>query len=250
MLFKNLTPSMLLLLALFVETGFVVGGAAMHAANRRLEAQVKKARWLKFGTYFIITHCMIFAASWGPPVFPVVMIVLAVAGAFEIVRATSRTVFLWPLVPTAAYGIYFLSAAGTILFAAASRPGIAVYAYLIVCVLDAYSQLTGQLIGRHRFSANISPNKTIEGAAGGAVFAIATSLVFRFFAGFDFIHALGCGILLSCAGILGDILSSRYKRLCGIKDFSSLLPGQGGIIDRFNSFFAAATVFLVYKGFC
>lgn len=99
-------------------------------------------------------------------------------------------------------------------------------------------------------SGRISPNKTIEGAVGGAVFATATALVFRTFAGFDFLHALGCGMVLSCAGILGDILSSRYKRLCGLKDFSAILPGQGGIIDRFNSFFAAATVFLVFRAFC
>jgi phosphatidate cytidylyltransferase len=250
MLFKDLTPSMLLLLALFVETGFIVGGIAMHAANRRAEAQVKKARWFKVGTYFIIMHCMLFAASWGPPVFPVVILVLAVIGAFEMVRATSRAMFSWPLVPTTAYSIYFFAAAGAILFAAAYGPGTAVYVYLIVCVLDAYSQLTGQLIGRHSLGASISPNKTIEGALGGTVFAIVTSLVFRSFAGFGLLHALGCGVLLSNAGILGDLLSSRYKRLCRIKDFSALLPGQGGIIDRFNSFFAAGTVFLVYRGFC
>jgi phosphatidate cytidylyltransferase len=250
MLFKNLTPSMLLLLGLFVETGFIVGAAATYAAGRRLEAQVKKARWLKFGTYFIIMHCTLFAASCGPPIFPFVIFALAAIGAFEIIRATSRTVFSWPLVPTAAYGIYFFSATGTVLFAAGFGPGTAVYVYLIICVLDAYSQLTGQLIGRHSLGKTISPNKTIEGALSGAVFAIVTALVFRSFAGFDLLHALGCGALLASTGILGDLLSSRYKRLCGIKDFSALLLGQGGIIDRFNSFFAAATVFVVYRGFC
>ena len=246
MLFKDLTLSAVLLLAFFLESGFIIGGMATYVANRHAEMQVKKARWFKFFTYFLITHCMVLAASAGGTLFSLITIVLTVGGAFEILNASLHSQFSNPFIPASACGLYFLAIAGTIFFAAHASSGAALYVYLILCILDGFSQIVGQLICKHRLSSAISPNKTIEGAASGAVFAIVTAIVFRSFVRFDFIQALLCGVLLSCAGIFGDLLASCYKRLCGIKDYSSLLPGQGGIVDRFNSFFAAAPVFYVY----
>lgn len=237
---------MFLLLVAFVEAGFIIGGAAMYAAARHSDPLERKARRLKFATYFIITHLMIFAASAGKPVFGVVTAALAAIGAAEIVKVTKQKRFSRAIVPVAACSLYFTASAGAVLFAWKALPATAVYVYLIICVLDAYSQLTGQLIGRHALAPAISPHKTVEGAVGGVLCAIVTAMVFRGFAGFGYLDAFGCGILLSCAGILGDLLSSRYKRLCGIKDYSALLPGQGGVVDRFNSFFAAALVYYLF----
>jgi phosphatidate cytidylyltransferase len=243
MLFLNLSCKMLLLVAVFVEAGFVIGGAAMYAAARHSDPLERKARRLKFATYFIITHFMILAASAGKPVFGVVAAALAAIGAVEIGKVTLQKRFSRAIIPVAACSCYFAASAGAVLFAWKALPSTAVYVYLIICVLDAYSQLTGQLIGRHALAPAISPNKTVEGAVGGALCAVVTAMVFRGFAGFGYRDAFGCGLLLSCAGILGDLLSSKYKRICGIKDYSTLLPGQGGVIDRFNSFFAAALVY-------
>jgi phosphatidate cytidylyltransferase len=237
---------MALLVALFLESGFTIGAAAMFASNRDVETRAKKSRWFKFFTYYLIVHCMALAACSGGTIFSIVVFFLVSIGALEIFKATSGARFLWRPTPACAYGLYTVAAAGTLFFATHVFSAAALYVYLIVCVLDGYSQIIGQIIGKHRLSAAINPNKTIEGSAGGALFAIVTALVFRSFVMFDFFQALLCGVLLSCAGISGDLLASRYKRLCGIKDFGALLPGQGGIIDRFNSFFAAAPVFCVY----
>jgi phosphatidate cytidylyltransferase len=237
---------MLLLLAVFVEAGFIIGAAAMYAAARRSDPQERKAQRLKFATYFIITHFMILAASAGRTVFGVVAAALAAIGAVEIVLVTLQKRFSRAIVPVVACSLYFIASAGVVLFAWKALPATAVYVYLIICVLDAYSQLTGQLIGRRALAPAISPHKTVEGAIGGVFCAIVTAMVFRGFAGFGYLDAFGCGMLLSCAGILGDLLSSRYKRLCGIKDYSALLPGQGGVIDRFNSFFSAALVYYLF----
>jgi phosphatidate cytidylyltransferase len=250
MLFLTLSGKMLLLLAVFVEAGFVIGAGAMHIANRRCRPPEQKARWLKYVTYFIIVHCMLFAASAQKPVFLIVVIVLAVIGAVELIRATVLSRPPRTIAALTAFILFFAASTGTILFAAVSSPGLSVFVYLTICILDGYSQLTGQLIGAkhtHRLAPTISPNKTIEGGAGGAFCAIVTALVFRDFAGLGYAGALECGILLSCAGILGDLLASRYKRICGIKDYSGLLPGQGGVIDRFNSFFAAAPMFFMVQ---
>jgi len=247
MLFKDVTYSMTFLLIVFLESGFIIGAVAMHSANRKVKKQERNFYWFKFFTYYCITHCMVLAVISGKTLFSVIVVIVAVGGAFEMFKATSRAQFSKPVVPISAWGIYLMAGFGTICFAVHCPPAAALYVYLIVCVLDGYSQIVGQLAGKHKLSAAISPNKTIEGSAGGAVFAIVTAIVFRSFVHFDFASALGCGALLACAGIGGDLLASRYKRLCGIKDFSSIVPGQGGVIDRFNSFMAAAPVFMIMQ---
>jgi phosphatidate cytidylyltransferase len=246
MLFLNLSCKMLLLLAVFVEAGFIIGAVAMHVANRHSKPQERRAQWLKAAGYFLIVHFMLFTASAQRPVFLVVVAILAAIGFVEIIIATAQRRPPRIVAAFMAFSLYIAASTGTLLFVEISSPGTLVFVYLIICVLDAYSQLTGQLIGAHGLAPSVSPQKTIEGAAGGAFCAIVTALVFRDFAGLGYMGALECGFLLSCAGILGDLLASRYKRLCGIKDYSALLPGQGGIIDRFNSFFAAAPVFFLF----
>ena len=232
---------MLLLVAVFVETGFVVGGAALIAATRRMQAGERKSQWVKFGTYFLIVHSIVIVASAQRPVFIVVTAMLAAVGAVELAVVTLRH----PsglLAPLLAFCIYTAAASGAVLFAMGSSPAVSLYVYLIVCMLDAYSQLSGQLFGKHALARVISPGKTVEGALGGVLFALLAAGLLRGFAGLGIANSLACGAVLSITGIGGDLLSSSYKRKCGIKDYSNLLLGQGGIIDRFNSFFAAASV--------
>lgn len=102
---------------------------------------------------------------------------------------------------------------------------------------DAGAYFVGKAAGRHKLWPSISPNKTIEGALGGVVIAVFTSLIFSFFS--NGLLSAGQAVLigLSCAviGQLGDLVQSAYKRVYGIKDSGSLLPGHGGILDRCDS---------------
>ncbi len=102
---------------------------------------------------------------------------------------------------------------------------------------DAGAYFVGKWIGSHKLWPAISPNKTIEGALGGVVIAMLTSCVFSFLSSgvLPLGRALLIGLACAVAGQLGDLIQSAYKRVYGIKDSGTLLPGHGGILDRCDS---------------
>lgn len=114
---------------------------------------------------------------------------------------------------------------------------------------DIFAYFTGYFLGRHKMAPNLSPKKTIEGAVGGL---IGSSLLSGLF-GFLFMRemALVClvlGLLGGAAGMAGDLTASMFKRKMGIKDYGTLIPGHGGIMDRFDSVVFVAPV--VYYTIC
>lgn len=105
---------------------------------------------------------------------------------------------------------------------------------------DVFAYFTGRLAGRHPLAPGISPKKTLEGAAGGLVAALLASYLINahlwdHYLPFASIAMLGTLVWL--AGTAGDLYESRMKRLAGIKDSGNILPGHGGFLDRFDSFF-------------
>lgn len=102
---------------------------------------------------------------------------------------------------------------------------------------DAGAYFIGKAFGRAKLWPAISPNKTIEGALGGVVIAVAVGVAFALLSGGLLSVGNGLVIGLSCAvvGQLGDLIQSAYKRAYGIKDTGNFLPGHGGILDRCDS---------------
>ena len=106
---------------------------------------------------------------------------------------------------------------------------------------DSGAYFVGVAIGRHKMAPNISPKKSWEGAAGGVVsavvcmflYALILQLAFDFEVRYGF--AILCGIMGSVTCILGDLTYSVIKRQTGIKDYGNLIPGHGGMLDRFDS---------------
>jgi phosphatidate cytidylyltransferase len=121
---------------------------------------------------------------------------------------------------------------------------------LLVCVIcsDTAAYYVGSAIGRHRMAPVLSPRKTWEGAAGGLVASIGGALVahFWFYQRLSVAHALAIGVLLSVAGVCGDLAESMVKRAAGAKDSSALLPGHGGLLDRVDSLLLAGPAFYYY----
>jgi phosphatidate cytidylyltransferase len=105
----------------------------------------------------------------------------------------------------------------------------------------------GSLVGRHKLYPKVSPNKTIEGLAGGVVGAIAAALLYRklVFSDLDISDCVFLGFCLSLCGQMGDFTESMIKRSVRVKDSSGLIPGHGGILDRLDSFLFSAP-FLYY----
>ena len=112
------------------------------------------------------------------------------------------------------------------------------YGMLIVWLTDSGAYIFGRQFGKHKLAPKVSPHKTIEGSVLGTVFAtivLAIYLVF-FHVGYDnYALMLVATFILSIFGQFGDLIESALKRYYGVKDSGKILPGHGGILDRFDS---------------
>ena len=117
---------------------------------------------------------------------------------------------------------------------------------------DTCALFSGMLFGKHKLAPKASPKKTVEGAAGGLVGGVLGMIVFRIVFFFVTLQPLSIGwcmvigLVGAFMGQLGDLSFSVIKRQCGIKDYGRLLPGHGGVLDRFDSvIFAAPVVWMI-----
>ena len=114
---------------------------------------------------------------------------------------------------------------------------------------DIFAYFTGYFLGKHKMAPNLSPKKTIEGAVGGLLGSSLLSWAF----GLIFMKEMAgvcliLGLVGGAAGMAGDLTASMFKRKMGIKDYGKLIPGHGGIMDRFDSVIFVAP--FVYYAIC
>lgn len=101
---------------------------------------------------------------------------------------------------------------------------------------DVMAYFSGYLLGKHKLCPKISPKKTIEGSIGGILGSVILSGIFGYFVMPDLlVHCLIIGVLGGIVSQFGDLTASIFKRKMGIKDYGNLIPGHGGILDRFDS---------------
>jgi len=120
--------------------------------------------------------------------------------------------------------------------------------FVSVWLCDTAAYFFGMNFGKHKLFPRISPHKSWEGALGGGLAAIAS---FAFFSQWmmpdlPMVHAIVCGAIVAVIGQIGDLSESLLKRDATIKDSSQILPGHGGILDRFDSMLFAAPALFVY----
>ena len=148
-----------------------------------------------------------------------------------------------------------------------------IYLFIITTMTDTFALVFGLKFGKHKMAPHISPKKSWEGAIGGTCVAtiIGFSFVYfykymspafhsgetiEFFDGIfkynkfksefgKIVFVIITSVFLSICAQIGDLVASRLKREYGIKDYSNVFPGHGGVLDRFDSAFFAATIFLV-----
>jgi len=114
---------------------------------------------------------------------------------------------------------------------------LVVFAVACTFLNDTGAYYTGTLIGKHKLAPKISPGKTIEGTVGGIVVCIIAGLVVNFLFGYPLSSdwTIAFALLVGIAAILGDLVESSIKRGAGIKDSGDIVPGHGGVLDRFDS---------------
>ena len=115
---------------------------------------------------------------------------------------------------------------------------------------DTFAYFIGVIWGKHKFCEQVSPHKTTEGAIGGLFGSVLAAVIiwacFSAHGIMPFWHALLLGLLGGVTGQAGDLFASLIKRRCGIKDYGSIFPGHGGIMDRLDSVFWTAVLMYIY----
>lgn len=122
--------------------------------------------------------------------------------------------------------------------------------FIFLWVNDSGAYCVGSLLGRHKLFPRISPGKSWEGSIGGAVFVLAAAYAISYFLDTDQMLAmpvwLGLGLVVVVFGTWGDLVESLFKRTLGIKDSGNILPGHGGMLDRFDSSLLAIPAAVIY----
>ncbi|MEW6459288.1 MAG: phosphatidate cytidylyltransferase [Bacillota bacterium] len=187
-------------------------------------------------------------------------LVLVAAAYFNPGRFPDAALFALLLLYLGAFVFFFPriapgSLAGTLL--GAVYPGLLAYLYLlralpdgwlwlllvlvVTWAFDIFGYFTGMVLGRIRMTPNLSPKKTVEGLAGGILAAVAVAAAGGFFiAGKLDWPFIVLGLLIGAAAQAGDLAASALKRFAGVKDAGRLLPGHGGVLDRFDSMLVSA----------
>lgn len=120
--------------------------------------------------------------------------------------------------------------------------GLLMFVFLAVAMTDIGAYYFGIRFGKHKLAEVISPKKTVEGALGGALCAVIVSCFGIFYTELSLCQAIIGGIIITASAQLGDLSESLIKRDAGVKDSSDILPGHGGMLDRFDGYIFAIPV--------
>jgi phosphatidate cytidylyltransferase len=225
---------MLLTIYILILIYFSLGVLCFWLINRKSETSVARKSWVKLLSYFIIINLLFFSIVVNTLYFRILAVFIILVGCHELLslfrmsgyRHKGFFVLSAILYSVLASGFYFFSGMDT---------GVILFTFLIISIFDGFSQITGQLLGHIKLFPSVSPGKTVEGLVGGALIAILSSVLAEELIDVRPLKAmwLGAGVVLFA--FAGDSLSSFYKRRFGVKDFSNIIPGHGGFLDRFDS---------------
>lgn len=122
--------------------------------------------------------------------------------------------------------------------------------FILIWIYDTFAYIVGIQIGKHRLFERISPKKSWEGAIGGAIFTIGLSTLFPYFLPIlEWYQWLILSVLIVIFSTYGDLIESLFKRSLNIKDSGKILPGHGGMLDRFDSVLIASPIVFIYLQF-
>jgi phosphatidate cytidylyltransferase len=126
---------------------------------------------------------------------------------------------------------------------------LVLFSLIVIWSTDSGAYFTGRKLGKHKLWPSISPNKTIEGAIGGVVFAILAAVIFQLIStSFEnWGYVLMLALIISIGGQIGDLVESGIKRHYQVKDSGALLPGHGGVLDRFDSLLFVFPILFLFQ---
>lgn len=228
-------------LLLGVATLFAIGALLVHFAHRWEPPLRRRGDWVKYGVYAIVIN-ILWASAWvGRAATGALLAAIALLG----VREVSRIVPARLRVAVTATAAILLSAAlaQPLLCIGDAWRGRFAFVVLVTAATDSFAQLTGRLVGGPRLCPWLSPNKTVAGLVGGLSMGLTVAVLLGFLVSAAPADLALLGLATAAAAVGGDLAFSFVKRRAGVKDFSSLLPGHGGVLDRFDSLILAIPTF-------
>ena len=233
----------------------ILGAAAVLACDEFLNmarsAGLDASRWLP-----LVLTGVVLAASWvwGTTGLAVSSIVTLLALATVRLAHHASPAGSLGAVAAESFAVLYLGATaaclGWLRLWPVESQGTRLVLFFLACIWvgDSGAYYVGRTFGRHPMSPRISPKKTLEGLAGGIVTTCAAAALAANILGLGLspIHVAALATILAVAAPLGDLVESQFKRDSGVKDSSALLPGHGGLLDRTDSLFFSAPLFLGY----
>lgn len=237
---------MLIKLMILVGLLFPLGAWLINLSHKLSNSEAKQIKedWIKYGIYFLIICSMLLIAYTGRYFIALILAGITFGGSFELYQNLKTRKFLSL---TIFIGFLFLSVIclGHLLIGSENRWfSTFSFIFILVSVTDSFSQLWGRILGKHKLCPQLSPGKTWEGLLGGllSAFVVALTLSFLLPEATHF-QVICLGLATGLSATIGDLLFSHIKRKIAIKDFSNILPGHGGILDRFDSLIVTAPIF-------
>jgi phosphatidate cytidylyltransferase len=222
---------------------FLAGGTGIFFINRKLNSDLRMENWKKYFFYLLIIATVLASIIIDRRIFAGLFILINSVGLLEMMTISNKTdlasgkkKFLYA--SFFVFGIILISFSAFILL----PKEIIVFTYTVVLVFDGACQVTGQLLGKNKIAPVISPNKTREGFIYGSLVAVVTAVLIRDLVRFSASAACLSGLVICLSSFAGDLLASLFKRKFGAKNFSHILPGQGGMFDRFDSFMTSGAI--------
>ncbi|GEM56691.1 phosphatidate cytidylyltransferase [Flavobacterium branchiophilum] len=218
----------------FVLIYFLIGGFGIAMINRKSHLQEANGnRWKKYWVYLLLVLVQLFLIDKGWYLYFGGVVVLI--GLYEIaihIKQTKALLLSW--------GVLLVAGGFYITFFYQNNILYQQLLFVTVVIFDGFSQLFGQLFGKTKLFPVTSPNKTVEGLLGGILSVMVTYYFIINAFHLDLLQVFVLGVFILFFAVLGDYLASLFKRLHQVKDYSPIIPGHGGILDRFDSLILAS----------
>lgn len=219
----------------------ILGAMGVAIANINAEDGAIRRRWTRYYSHIITTLVIIIATFTS--LVSTVTIVIILAGYYEVIRAVfkfrNRN---FPLLVTSLAG-YTLIAAGFLFFSFIFNSYFLFAIYLQVLLFDIFSQVTVLVIKRRTPIPGSESTRTVEGIVGGFIFCVVTAIAVMGLLNSSIMVSVFIGVLTATTAVIGDLLATWFKRKMRIKQYSRLLPGQGGFLDRFDSYMVSGLAY-------
>ena len=212
----------------------------VYGSYEFIKIHKEKFNYLLFVLMAASILCLLFLNQYHVVILLFEILILMTIGVFDENESFADISAVFILSTMIGFALYFIS------YIQELNKWMMGYVIIISYMCDSFAYLIGVRFGKHKLNSRVSPKKTIEGSLGGWVFATVISffwaMIFNFFDRSPIVFMV-TSLLLPLASEIGDLSFSLVKRHYGVKDFSNLIPGHGGILDRLDSNFFCIILF-------